>query len=166
MMLQNAKCGKIILKKRGGLCRLFNWKNSLKIKILFDFLTEEINTKYFKAENISFGTKKTTTDIPSWITKQQDEIFHSVYHTNKYDYSLYLLKKFFTSSKYSDKIYDAENIEIISIYHKPQDESEVIVIIKLFDDNSKILFVYDSIEFTESEIGVIINRIFQNYQNT
>jgi hypothetical protein len=163
MMLKNAKCGKIILK-RGGLCRLFNWKTTLKIKILFDFLTEEINTKYFKAENISFGSKKMTTGIPSWITKQQDEIFHSVYHTNKYDYSLYLLKKIFTSSKYSDEIYDAENIEIISIYHKPQDESEVIVIIKLCDDSSNVLFVYDSKEFTEPEICVIMNRIFQNYE--
>lgn len=164
MTLTNAKYGKIILYKERNICKLFNWRKKFKIKILFDSLNDEINTKYFKADTLLFG-EKTGTNVPGWITKKRDEIFCSVYHTNKYDYSLHALKKFFRSSKYSHKIYDAENIEIISIYCRPDDDNEVILIIKLFDDNSNILFTYDSNEFTENEIGVIIGKIFEKYED-
>lgn len=166
MTLENAKCGKIIIKKGNLMSRLFNWKRQFKVKILFDFLTEEINTKYFKTDSLTFGEKKASSNIPTWITKKQNEIFSSVYHNNKFDYSLYLLKKMFSSSKYSDKINDSENIEIMAIYYRANtDQNEVISIIKLCDNNSKIIFSYDSKEFTESEIGVIIHKIFKNYDD-
>ena len=164
MTLKNAKCGKIILKRGNLISRLFNWKRQFKIKILFDDLTEEINTKYFNSQNLMFGETNANYNIPTWITKKQDEIFTSVYHNNKFDYSLYLLKKMFSSSKYSDKINDTENIEILAIYYRPNtDQNEVISIIKLCSSNSKIIFAYDSKEFTENEIGVIIDRILKNY---
>lgn len=158
MTLKNIKCGKISVKRRNIFKWLFNGNKKYKIKVLFDGFCQEINTQYFKSDKLLIGVKKE--GIPKWITKKQDEVFESVYHNYEYDYSLFVLKKFFASSSFSTDVQHSEEIEIKSVYCKPDTDEEVLIVISYYDNGKKYVFAYDSKEFDENDVGVIIEQSF------